>query len=125
MARDAITSAKLPPSPAPLSPAVRGEGSIYVSGQIATDPRTGKMIEGNVPAQTEQVFANLAIVLEAAGKTFADVIRAGVYLTDMADFTAMNEVYARHFSAPYPARTCIAVAALPLGASVEIDLVVR
>ena len=73
--------------------------------------------------QVEQIFRNIQEVLEAAGKTFADVVRVGVYLTDIRDFQAMNAVYARHFAAPYPARTTVAVAALPLGAAVEIDLI--
>ena len=80
---------------------------------------------GGVEKQVEQVFANLAAVLEAAGRNFTDVVRAGVYLTDMGNFGVMNAIYARHFIEPYPARTTIAVAALPLGAAVEIDLVVR
>lgn len=125
MTRDAISSNRLAPSSAPLAAAIRSDGTIYVSGQIAVDPSTGSLIDGDVRAQTEQVFANLVVVLEAAGKTLFDVVRAGVYLTDMGDFSTMNEVYARYFSAPYPARTCIGVAALPLGARVEIDLIVH
>jgi 2-iminobutanoate/2-iminopropanoate deaminase len=80
-------------------------------------------VPGGIRAETEQVLRNLAAVLEAAGKTFADVVRAGVYLTDIGDFSAMNAVYEKQFIQPYPARTTIAVAALPLGARVEIDLV--
>jgi len=98
---------------------------IYVSGQIGQEPATGKIVDGGVERQTEQVFANLSAVLEAAGKSFADVVRVGVYLTDMASFAVMNGIYARHFSEPYPARTTIGVAALPLGAVVEIDVVLN
>jgi 2-iminobutanoate/2-iminopropanoate deaminase len=122
MPRNAITSDTLPPSPGPFSAGVRGGGLIYLSGQIGTDPETDRLA-GGVAEQTEQALHNLAAILEAAGRTLDDVVRVGVYLTDMANFAAMNEVYARHFSAPYPARTTIGVAALPLGAAVEIDLV--
>jgi len=125
MPRDAITSDKLPPSPGPFSAGVRAGGLIYLSGQIGTDPASDEIVHGGVAAQTEQALHNLAAVLEAAGRTLDDVVRVGVYLTDMSTFPAMNEVYARHFSAPYPARTTIGVAALPLGAAVEIDLVAR
>jgi 2-iminobutanoate/2-iminopropanoate deaminase len=91
---------------------------------VAQDPATGRLLDGDTASQAEQILRNIATALEAAGKDLGDVIRVGVYLTDMADFAAMNEVYARHFSAPYPARTAIGVAALPLGATVEMDVVV-
>lgn len=125
MPRETFTTGKIARPVGPFSPAVRGADGIYLSGQTAQDPRTGKLIEGGVAEQTEQIFANLGAVLEAAGRTFDDVVRVGVYLTDMSTFGAMNEVYARHFQAPYPARTTIGVASLPLGAAVEIDLVAR
>ena len=92
---------------------------------MGQDPATGKLVAGGVIAETEQVFKNLGAVLEAAGKSFDNVVRAGVFLTSMGDFAAMNGVYAKQFSQPFPARTTIAVAGLPLGASVEIDLVVK
>ena len=98
---------------------------LFISGQIAGDPATGKLIAADVTAQIEQVFVNIRAVLRAAGKTLADVVRVGVYLRDMNDFARMNAVYARQFDAPYPARTTIAVAALPMGAAVEMDLVAR
>jgi 2-iminobutanoate/2-iminopropanoate deaminase len=82
-------------------------------------------VAGDVSRQTEQIFANVSSVLEAAGMTFANVVRVGVFLTDIRDFQAMNAAYARFFEAPYPARTTVAVAALPLGAAVEIDLVAQ
>jgi 2-iminobutanoate/2-iminopropanoate deaminase len=125
MSRNAIVSPQLAPPAGPFSQAVRADVFIYVSGQIAQDPATGKLVEGGVGAETEQVLSNLAAVLQAAGKGFDDVVRAGIFLRSMDDFAVMNSVYARHFSKPYPARTTIAVAGLPLGASVEIDLVVR
>ena len=93
------------------------------SGQVAQDLAMGKLVEGGVVAQTEQIFHNLAAILSAANKSFADVVKVNVYLTDVRDFAAMNEVYAKHFVAPYPARTTVAVAALPLGAAVEIEMI--
>jgi len=125
MSKKAVFSSKLAPTAGPFSAAVRSNGFIYLSGQIGQDPATGKLVVGGVPEQTERILANLALVLEAAGKSFSDVVRAGVYLTDMASFAAMNAVYATHFEPPFPARTTIGVAALPLGALVEIDLVVQ
>jgi len=98
---------------------------LFLSGQVALSPMTGQLIAGDVAAQTEQVLQNLRRLLEAVGKSLADVARVNVYLTDMKDFAHMNAVYARHFEAPYPARTTVAVSALPLGAAVEIDLIAR
>ncbi|HEY6514790.1 MAG TPA: Rid family detoxifying hydrolase [Steroidobacteraceae bacterium] len=125
MTKIAISSPALAPPVGPFSQAIRADGFLYLSGQVGQDAATGKLVEGGVAAQTERVLRNLQAVLEAAGKGFDDVVRAGVFLTNMGDFAAMNQIYARHFSQPYPARTTIAVVALPLGAAVEIDLVVR
>jgi 2-iminobutanoate/2-iminopropanoate deaminase len=125
MPRDAFTAPELPPPVGPFSHAVRSGDALYASGQVGLDPATGRVVDGGVEAQTEQAFRNLEAVLRAAGRSFADVVRVGVYLTDMRDFAAMNAVFARWFEAPYPARTTIGVAALPLGAAVEIDLVAR
>ena len=124
MPRDAITSDKLPDPGLPFSLGVRGGGLLYLSGQVGQDPATGQLIEGGVTPQTDQILRNIATALAAAGKDLDDVIRVGVYLADMADFAAMNEVYSRHFTKPSPARTAIGVAALPLGAAVEMDVVV-
>jgi 2-iminobutanoate/2-iminopropanoate deaminase len=122
--RESFSSPHLPPPVGPFSPAVRGPGdALYLSGQVGTDPATGKLVDGGVAAQAERALRNLQAVLEAAGRSLDDAVRVGVYLTDMGDFAAMNEVYGRFFSQPYPARTTIAVAALPLGAAVEMDLV--
>ena len=123
--RTAITSPELTPPVGPFSQAIEVGGFIYCSGQIGQDPTTGKLVAGGIAAETERVFRNLSAVLKAAGRSFDDVVRAGVYLTNMTDFVAMNGIYAKHFSQPFPARTTIAVAALPLGACVEIDLVVK
>ena len=118
-----ITSGRLAKPVGPFSPAVRDGDRVYTSGQVAQDPATGKLIEGGVAAQTEQIFQNLEVILKAADKTLADVVKVNVYLVDMQRFAEMNEVYARHFVAPYPARTTVAVAALPLKAEVEIELI--
>jgi 2-iminobutanoate/2-iminopropanoate deaminase len=124
MPKSAIVSPKLAPPVGPFSQAIRTDGYIFFSGQVAQDPATGKLVEGGVVAETERLFANLAAALEAAGKRFDDVVRVGVFLTSMGDFATVNAIYAKHFSQPYPARTTVAVAALPLGASVEIDMVI-
>jgi 2-iminobutanoate/2-iminopropanoate deaminase len=118
-----ITSDRLAKPVGPFSPAVRDGDRVYTSGQIAQDPATGKLIAGDVAAQTEQVLRNLEAIMSAADKSLADVVKVNVYLADMQHFAAMNEVYAKHFVAPYPARTTVAVAALPLGAAVEMEMI--
>ena len=125
MSKTAITSPELSPPVGPFSQAVEAGGFIYVSGHVGQDPATGKVVEGGIVAETERVFQNLSAVLKAAGRSFDDVVRVGVYLTSMSDYVALNGIYAKHFRQPFPARTAIAVAALPLGACVEIDLVVK
>jgi 2-iminobutanoate/2-iminopropanoate deaminase len=108
----------------PYSPAVSAGGFIYVSGQIPIDPVTNQAITGDVKAETRQVLSNIQRILEGCGASMADVVRCGVFLTDVKDFAAMNEVYAEFFGDAKPARTTIAVAALPLPtAKVEIDAV--
>jgi 2-iminobutanoate/2-iminopropanoate deaminase len=104
---------------------VRAGEFVFLSGQTGQDPATGKLAEGGVTAQARQVFANIAQVLKTAGKSFEDVVKVNVFLVDMNDFAAMNEVYMQTFQKPYPARTTVAVAALPLGAKVEIELTAR
>lgn len=106
----------------PYSPAIVSNGTLYCSGQTPIDPQTGTLVTESIAAQTRQCFANLFSVLQAAGVDSSAVTRVGVFLTDMSDFDEMNTAYAEHFSEPYPARTTIGVAALPLGASVEIEL---
>ncbi|MBV8975406.1 MAG: RidA family protein [Sinobacteraceae bacterium] len=125
MPREAVSSEALPPPVGPFSPGVRVGELLLLSGQGALDPKTGKLIDGDGAAQTAQVLENLCTLLGAAGKSLADVARTNVYLTDMKDFARMNASYARYFEPPYPARTTVAVAALPLGAAVEIDLIAR
>jgi len=125
MSKTAITSPEVAPPVGPFSQAVGAGSFIYFSGQVGLDPTTGKLVAGGIAAETDRIFQNLSAVLKAAGKSFDDVVRAGVYLTTMSDYAALNGIYAKHFSQPFPARTVIGVAALPLGASVEIDLVVK
>ena len=125
MSKTAITSPELTAPVGPFSQAIKVGGFIYFSGQVGQDPTTGKLMAGGLAAETERVFQNLSAVLKAAGKGFDDVVRAGVYLTRISDYAALNGFYAKYLSQPFPARTVIAVAALPLGACVEIDLVVK
>jgi 2-iminobutanoate/2-iminopropanoate deaminase len=109
----------------PYSHAIETGDLIFLSGQTPIDGGTGKLVEGNIEAQTRQCFKNLFNVLNAAGLTPDNVIKVNVFLTDMADFEKMNLVYKNQFSTPYPARTTIGVAALPLGARVEIEMIAR
>jgi 2-iminobutanoate/2-iminopropanoate deaminase len=123
MIKTAITSPKLTPPVGPFSQGIEINGFLYLSGQVGQDPATGKLVPGGVAAEAEQVFKNVGALLEAGGKSFADVAQVRVFLTNISDYAAVNAIYARQFSEPYPARTAVAVAALPLGASFEIDLV--
>ncbi len=107
----------------PYSQAIRAGDLLFVSGQIPLDPATGQIVSGEVAAQTERVILNLRAILEAAGSSFADVVKTTVYLTDLAQFADVNEVYARFFEPPFPARATVQVAALPRGAQVEIDVI--
>ena len=125
MTKEPVFSDKLPAPVGPYVPAVRSKGHTFVSGQIGMDPATGKLVAGGVEKQAEQAMINFKAILEATGKGFTDVIRCCIYLTDMGDFPAVNVIYGKYMSAPFPARTCIAVAALPLGASFEIDAVME
>ncbi len=124
MARTAFSAAGAA-TVGPYSHAVAAGEFVYLSGQTPLDPKTGKLVEGDVGAQTAQCFENLANVLAAAGLTLDDVVKVNVFLTDMGDFAAMNAVYATKFAAPYPARSTVGVAALPLGARVEIEMIAR
>ena len=109
----------------PYSHAVDSGTLVFLSGQTPLDPSTGRLVEGGIQAQTRQCFQNLFTVLQAAGLTPEDVVKVNVFLTDMSHFSAMNEVYQSQFAAPYPARTTIGVAALPLGAEIEIEMIAR
>jgi 2-iminobutanoate/2-iminopropanoate deaminase len=98
---------------------------VFLSGQTPIDSNTGKLVEGGIAAQTEQCFKNLFKVLEAAGLTPDDVVKVNVFLRNMGDFSAMNSIYSKQFSTPYPARTTIGVAGLPLDAGIEIEMIAR
>ena len=121
--KSAVSSPGAPKAIGPYSQAIRTGQLLFLSGQVPIDPTTGQMIEGDIAAQTRRVFANLAAVLEAGGRSFADVVRTTVFLADMNDFAAMNEVYGQYFKEPYPARATVQVARLPKDARVEIDLI--
>jgi len=107
----------------PYSHGMKVNGLVFLSGQTPVDSATGRLVDGGIEAQVRQCFRNLGAVLEGAGLKLDDVIKCNVFLTDMNDFSAMNSVYANHFSKPYPARTTIGVASLPLGANVEIEMI--
>ena len=123
MSRTVIASDHAPKAIGPYSQAVQVGNTIYTSGQIPLDPATGELIAGDIDAQARRVFDNLRAVIEAAGASFADVARVGIYLTDLSNFAAVNAVMAEYFQQPYPARSTIGVASLPRGAQVEVDLV--
>ena len=120
----AIHTSAAPTPVGPYSQAVVHGGLLFSSGQIPIDPATNALVDGDIEAQAEQVFANLRAVLEAAGTSFDNVVRVSVYLTDLSLFPRVNAIYERHLgSDPKPARSTIGVAALPLGAQLEIDLI--
>jgi 2-iminobutanoate/2-iminopropanoate deaminase len=119
----AVSSENAPKAIGPYSQGVVSGEWIFCSGQVALDPSSGELVGADAAAQAEQVCRNLEAVLLAAGCTWADVVRTTIYLTDLADFGTVNEVYARRLSAPLPARATVQVAALPRGARVEIDAV--
>lgn len=121
-----VRSDAAPEPVGPYSQAIEHDGLVFASGQVPLDPATGRLVAGDIEAQTHQVLANLRAVLEAAGAGLADVVRTTIYLTDLGDFARVNAVYGEHFTAePQPARATVQVAALPLGAEVEIDAIAR
>ncbi|MBN8740781.1 MAG: reactive intermediate/imine deaminase [Lysobacterales bacterium 69-70] len=123
MSRTVIASDAAPKAIGPYSQAVQVGNTIYTSGQIPLDPASGELVAGDIAAQAHRVFDNLKAVIEAAGASFSDVARVGIYLTDLSNFAAVNAVMTEYFQPPYPARSTIGVAALPRGAQVEVDLV--
>jgi 2-iminobutanoate/2-iminopropanoate deaminase len=118
-----VATDKAPKAIGPYSQAIVTDDTVYTAGQVALDPKTGELVGTAVAEQTEQVFKNLAAVLAAAGSSLGQVVKTTVYLADMADFAAMNEVYARHFGGHRPARSTVQAAGLPKGARVEIDAI--
>ena len=123
MGRQAVSSPSAPAAIGPYSQAIRAGSLLFVSGQIPIDPATGALVQGDIAAQTHRVFKNLAAILEAAGASFDDVVRATVYLADMDDFAIVNDVYGTYFSSPAPARATVQAARLPRDARVEIDVI--
>lgn len=121
--RQAVSTPSAPAAIGPYSQAIRAGSLVFVSGQIPIDPSTGNLVGGDIAAQTHRVFQNIGEILKAAGASFDAVVRTTVYLADMNDFAAMNEVYATYFSSPAPARATVQAARLPKDARVEIDVI--
>lgn len=118
-----VKPAKSPAAVGPYNHAVRVGDLLFCAGQIPIDPQAGTLVPGGIQAQTERALHNVQAILDDQGLTFANVVKTTVFLTDLADFAAMNEVYARHFTENHPARSTVQVAALPKGASVEIEVI--
>lgn len=118
-----INSPKAPKAIGPYSQAIEANGTLYISGQIPVDVNTGKFVEGGIKEQTEQVLKNVGYILEEAGYTYDNVVKTTCLLSDIADFTAMNEVYAQFYKTECPARAAFAVKSLPMGALVEIETI--
>ena len=123
MERQAIRTGAAPKAIGPYEQAIRIDGFVFTAGQIPIDPKTGNLVAGGITEQTRRVLENLNAVLEAAGSSIDRVVKATVFLKNMADFAAMNDVYAEYFGGSKPARSTVAVAELPKGALVEIDLI--
>ena len=118
-----INTPNAPAAIGPYSQAVEINGTLYISGQIPIDPATGKLVEGDIAAQTHQVFRNIEAILHAAGYSFVEVVKSTCLLSDIANFKAMNEVYAKYYFENQPARAAFAVRALPMGALIEIETI--
>ena len=123
MPRTAIHSAQAPAAIGPYSQATRTGNLVFLSGQTPLDPATGNLVEGDIAVQARQAFDNIKAVVAAAGGTMDDIVRVGLYLTDLSQFGEVNAVMAEYFSQPYPARSTIEVSALPRGARFEVDAV--
>ncbi len=119
----ALHTDKAPAAIGPYSQAIEVNGMVFASGQIPLDPATGNIVEGGIKEQTHQALTNAKAIMEAAGLTLANVVKTTVFMADMNDFAAMNEVYATFFSEPYPARSAVAVKALPKGVLVEVECI--
>jgi 2-iminobutanoate/2-iminopropanoate deaminase len=119
----AVTTGSAPTALGPYSQAIRAGQFLFVSGQVPIDPATGELVQGNIADQTRRALQNIEAILTAGGASFQQVVRTTVYLADLSDFTAMNEVYATFFTAPQPARSTIQAARLPRDARIEIDMI--
>ena len=120
-----ITTPSAPAAIGPYSQAIIANGMLYTSGQIPIDPQTGNIVSGGIEAQTHQAFANVRNLVEAAGITMSHVVKVTVYMADMADFATVNTIYEQYFTAPYPARSAVAVKQLPKGALIEIETIAQ
>ena len=123
MTRTAVSTSAAPRAVGPYSQGIATDGLVFCSGQVGLDPATGELVDGGIEAQTERVLKNLEAVLDAAGCTFADVVKTTCFLADIDDFATFNAVYGRRFPDPPPARSTFAVAALPKGARVEVEAI--
>eukprot|EP01053_Blabericola_migrator_P009298 Blabericola_migrator_1__9297@NODE_49_length_16431_cov_119_110181_g45_i0_p11_GENE_NODE_49_length_16431_cov_119_110181_g45_i0NODE_49_length_16431_cov_119_110181_g45_i0_p11_ORF_typecomplete_len131_score36_97Ribonuc_LPSP/PF01042_21/1_1e44YjgF_endoribonc/PF14588_6/2_3e05_NODE_49_length_16431_cov_119_110181_g45_i094689860 len=123
MSKQVLHTDNAPAAIGPYSQAIAINGLIYTSGQLGLDPHTGDLVEGGIAAQTDQSIKNVAAILEAAGSSLSDVVKATVFTTRLGDFGVINEVYTKHFGESKPARSCIEVSALPKGGLVEIEVV--
>ena len=121
--RQAVSTASAPRAIGPYSQAVRAGALLFVSGQVPLDPVTGQLVEGDIAAQTHRVFQNIGEILKSGGASFDHVVRTTVFLADMNDFAAMNDVYATYFASPAPARATVQVSRLPKDARIEIDVI--
>jgi 2-iminobutanoate/2-iminopropanoate deaminase len=125
MTRNVIETNRAPKAIGPYSQGIAADGWIFTAGQLGLDPATGELVAGGAAAEAEQALRNLDAVLEAAGSGLAHAVKTTVFLADLSDYATVNEVYARHFKAPYPARSAVQVARLPKDARVEIEVVAR
>lgn len=125
MTSHAVTTSGAPSAIGPYSQGIVSGDLVFCSGQLGLDPATGALVEGGIEAQTERALRNLASVLDAAGASMADLVKTTVFLADIADFAAVNAVYARHMADPAPARSTFAVGALPKGGLIEIEAIAR
>ena len=123
MTRHTISTINAPAAIGPYSQAIRHGNTVYLSGQIPLNPETMEVVTGNISAQAHRVFMNLRSVCEAAGGSLDDIVKVNIYMTNLGDFSTVNQVMAEYFSEPYPARATVGVAALPLGVEVEVEAV--
>jgi 2-iminobutanoate/2-iminopropanoate deaminase len=123
--REAVSSAGAPAAIGPYSAGIRAGNLLFLSGSIPLDPATGQVVAGDITAQATRVMENIAALLSAAGASFGDVVKTTVFLADMSEFAAMNEVYSKYFTAPFPARSTVQVARLPRDVRLEIEVVAQ
>jgi len=119
----AVETGDAPKAIGPYSQAIIANGFVFAAGQVGVDPKTGVLVEGGIVEQTEQTLKNIAAVLKASGSSLDDAVKATVFLADMNDFAKMNEIYAKHFKTPFPARSTVQVARLPRDAKIEIEII--